>query len=513
MASTTPSYIWQWPSKTEHHNELLCHGFVRNHFSHFITPPVIMLISTFYTTDPYSVTDITKADIGTRFHGPVISINGFKFYFEFYPNGTKTNYSGQVAAFFCLASLPPTMVSIKVDFVFKLKEIEDETTESEDNIKSFVYDTVRYWQGIYSQTSKLKDVETLTFTLTIDQMIARSKDACKTPAILPAIDPITNPIRVLEPKYFLWEVTNTVSESLDMIHNAPNIYGFASPIFSIGGIKWYLTFYPNGSKIKRASYCNVYLHLAAVPRTSMKVSIRHSQGLQGDVQMRDARFMTVFDYDKDSWGLIERSTYTTIDLVKLNNFLCVAEIVMLDIYDNDEVFEWNDGVNRDEIQIEDKLRVLEYEWRLDELMIGDMKKDESKSERESKVFEMCRFRSSNGWVMVPQWKVILYPHGMDYERDDITICLELMAASLPKECTLCVRCTFNIMEVNARYITSGILDSDHLVINWGNDRILTKDIMDLEHCVIKIGMEIVDVYQDGKPITQENLSRRRAINT
>eukprot|EP00484_Ammonia_sp_Unknown_P007072 CAMPEP_0197057200 /NCGR_PEP_ID=MMETSP1384-20130603/94157_1 /TAXON_ID=29189 /ORGANISM="Ammonia sp." /LENGTH=51 /DNA_ID=CAMNT_0042491517 /DNA_START=10 /DNA_END=161 /DNA_ORIENTATION=- len=49
---------------------------------------------------------------------------------------------------------------------------------------------------------------------------------------------------------------------------------------------------------------NVYLHLAALPMTDVQVNIRHSQGLNGDDYMRDARFDTVFDYEKSSWGLV-----------------------------------------------------------------------------------------------------------------------------------------------------------------------------------------------------------------
>ena len=55
--------------------------------------------------------------------------------------------------------------------------------------------------------------------------------------------------------------------------------------------------------------------------------------------MRSAKFITTFDYDRSSWGLIERSDYNTEDMVNLQRFLCVAELVMLDMYRGDVMME------------------------------------------------------------------------------------------------------------------------------------------------------------------------------
>ena len=148
-----------------------------------------------------------------------------------------------------------------------------------------------YWQGIYSQTSKLQSLSTLSFQVDIHKIQINHKNTEIAPIIYP---PSNIEINQLKPDIFLWEVTENINVNLKDIQTAPNVYGYASDIFIVGGIKWYLTFYPNGSKIARAGYPNVYLHLAALPEIDMKVNIRHSQGLNGDYKMRDAQFVTVF---------------------------------------------------------------------------------------------------------------------------------------------------------------------------------------------------------------------------
>ena len=46
---------------------------------------------------------------------------------------------------------------------------------------------------------------------------------------------------------YIWTVYDI--SMVKRIQNASNVYVFASPIFELHGFKWYITFYPNGSKL------------------------------------------------------------------------------------------------------------------------------------------------------------------------------------------------------------------------------------------------------------------------
>ena len=310
-------------------------------------------------------------------------------------------------------------------------------------------------------------------------------------------------IQPLKPSIHLWEVTETESSetfsdarTLSDIQHAPNVYGYASQIFSVGGIKWYMTFYPNGSKIARAGYPNVYLHLAALPDTNISVNIRHSQGLNGDYKMRDAKFVTVFDIDRSSWGLIEESTYSTKDLSELNNFLCVAEIVMLDIYQNDEVIELNEK-DKNMGNMKD-LGIKQFEWKLDDVIMGCIRNGNMKGMKcESVMFEIFGIK----------WKLILWPNGKDADIGDVCIGLKVVDG-LEDNYTLSVRLYFEVLELNKRYITSGIFDNqENDSIDWGNGRIVTDDIKDLKDCTVRIGIELVDICKNSVCVIDDFVSQ------
>merc|ERR1712062_717534 len=101
-------------------------------------------------------------------------------------------------------------------------------------------DEEHYWKGIYGQSKDAHALETMSFKVNIHEMSVNFKD--DTPErTLPAICPI-NPIVELPAQFCVWDVTDT--EQVSKIQHASNVYGFMSPIFVVGSVKWYMTFYP-----------------------------------------------------------------------------------------------------------------------------------------------------------------------------------------------------------------------------------------------------------------------------
>ena len=391
-------------------------------------------------------------------------------------------HQGQIAAFFCLASLPPKVGSITLDFNFRVLELEHSGLTV--NACQHSYNMDSYWRGIYAQTAQLQSLQTLTFQLDIKKFSYCLQDSSTVHAPL-------EPIRQLQSETFLWDAAD--DNSLKEIQQAPNVYGYASPIFtSKNGIKWFMTFYANGSKMERKGCPNVYLHLAALPRCDIKINIRHSQGLNGDTLMRDARFYTVFDLDRSSWGLIEKSTYSTKDLMHLKSFLCVAEVTILDVYQQD------DRVPLSQFEQNAKnecfpLKRSDYEWTLDGLQLNGLCDRPKTSVFVSELFELLGMK----------WSASLYPFGKEGELEDITIGLQLMEGIA--DYTMSVRLYFEIVELQKRYITTGIFDKQCTDIDWGDGRVLTEDIDKLGACTIRIGMELIDVYAADVCVTREYL--------
>ena len=52
---------------------------------------------------------------------------------------------------------------------------------------------------------------------------------------------------------FTWTVED--EETVKAIHNAPNVWGFWSPIWSMHGFKWFLALYPDGSRLGEVLTC------------------------------------------------------------------------------------------------------------------------------------------------------------------------------------------------------------------------------------------------------------------
>ena len=268
------AYIWKVPAISQPERSLLVSGYIRIHITGYVPPDLVHLCSTYTSWDLYSLHEILSAENGKRFTGPILNVNGFKFYIEVYPNGTRPDFADQIASFFCLTHLVPTVQSIDLRFDFKLSEIDHKMLRhdliSPDKVHRF--NAELYWKGIYGQTKDIQPLQCMSFLVDVHGMSVHFKDG--TVKVMPPIDPLTNPIVECAPQFCLWDVTD--SYDVEHVQHAPNVYGFVSPIFVVNrAVKWYITFYPNGSKIERAGFPNVYLHIASLPSMDFTVNIRY----------------------------------------------------------------------------------------------------------------------------------------------------------------------------------------------------------------------------------------------
>ena len=147
-------FIWKLPSIPLSQKEVICSGYVRANYhykTHFI-PELIKLFALFYTNDPYTIDDIKNALHLQRFMSPMFTVQGFKWYLEFYPNGSNDNNKGLSILYLCLAILPPKILSIELKY--KLSIIE---TKSE-YIDKFIFNTDEAYDGWSRDILSLKDI-------------------------------------------------------------------------------------------------------------------------------------------------------------------------------------------------------------------------------------------------------------------------------------------------------------------------------------------------------------------
>ena len=58
------------------------------------------------------------------------------------------------------------------------------------------------------------------------------------------------------------------------IKNASNLYCFASRVFEVFGMKWYIGFWPNGSRVSREGTVNIFLNLVSFETPNTKIPIQ-----------------------------------------------------------------------------------------------------------------------------------------------------------------------------------------------------------------------------------------------
>merc|ERR550525_28185 len=90
---------------------------------------------------------------------------------------------------------------------------------------------------------------------------------------------------------------------------------------------------------------------------------------------------------------------------------------------------------------------------------------------------------------------------VEVKRQHVIVGLQLLEKEMDQRC-VSIRCTFHVPELNVRYFNTMVFDKEHCDGEWGTDRVDMGNMPDVQHCTIRLKMEIVDVFDDGKCVTQ-----------
>eukprot|EP01083_Nonionella_stella_P167052 560457_1 len=123
---------------------------------------------------------------------------------------------------------------------------------------------------------------------------------------------------------YTWKITDP--SLVRSMKNAKNGAKWKSPVFSIGGFRWYLKVYPNGNESASNGYVSLYLHLAFLPPKAKSLSIGQESRLIETDTMYSVGGAT---YDKDhmSWG-----SPKTLKTENIQNLTTLTFSVKVDVY-------------------------------------------------------------------------------------------------------------------------------------------------------------------------------------
>ena len=254
----------------------LFHHFINNWFvmdihaiiyNSYIIPDIIDLFTQFYSTDSFSIDEIKTPkdadDTRMRYFSLIFNDGLLRFYFELWPNGTNKKSKGKFKLYLCIC---PTIFKHNTNinqiagmFTIGLKET--------DTIYSRKYAFSKdHWYFLWeTNTVKLKDIQhlnSLTFTLAMHIYSLPNRFTPKSVinyAALPTFQHVCN----IDDKSIISE-----------IHSTPCVYGFARQIFEFCGLKWFLIFYPNGSRLQRLDHSTAFLSLASASKCNIELFVK-----------------------------------------------------------------------------------------------------------------------------------------------------------------------------------------------------------------------------------------------
>eukprot|EP01083_Nonionella_stella_P032351 88544_1 len=139
---------------------------------------------------------------------------------------------------------------------------------------------------------------------------------------------------------YTWKITDP--SLVRSMKDAKNGYKWKSPIFSIGGFRWYLDLYPNGRNKDDNGYVQSYLFLAFLPPKVQSVAIGQEFHL-----IETDSFTTVNDTYKEGdmncgWPF---KTLETKKLEYLTTFTFSAEIKVYGVFDHEDNDVTNEYIN------------------------------------------------------------------------------------------------------------------------------------------------------------------------
>eukprot|EP01083_Nonionella_stella_P226792 805103_1 len=129
---------------------------------------------------------------------------------------------------------------------------------------------------------------------------------------------------------YTWEITDP--SLVRQIKNAKNKAQWSSPMFSGGGFRWYLDFFPNGNNKKSIRYVTTFLRLASLPPKVKSIQIARELRLIETNTVNNAS--STFEKLNMDWGWPVTQLQTK-EMQNLTTFTLSVKIDICGVYDHE----------------------------------------------------------------------------------------------------------------------------------------------------------------------------------
>ena len=160
--------------------------------------------------------------------------------------------------YLCLLSFPSNIYRVNASYTIRL--IETETIYESPYTAFTKYNWYHAWPLHLLKSQCLEELESITLECTMNSLFTEPKMPLSPSLTLPPPQ-----------STYRWIVDD--EDTMNLMQSAPNVHGFASPIFEMFGLRFYLVLYPNGSKITRKGTPNLFLNIASLRYGDMAVHV------------------------------------------------------------------------------------------------------------------------------------------------------------------------------------------------------------------------------------------------
>eukprot|EP01084_Bolivina_argentea_P035283 65455_1 len=476
MSASKYTYTWKIPTITNIQKDLLCHGFTRLNYKKFIIQPIIDLFAWYLVKDKYTLNDIKNGVNNQYFCSLIFTLQSFKWYLKLTLDKDKHTSKNNILASLNLASNPPNISSIRIDYTLLLKE----TKTHFFHIHKFTPNHSAQQIGPL-QLDQLVNFNQLTFILEMKVTQLRNESGHK-------IENHQGLITIRE--YMESDISNTSNECplIQYKWNTNPHTQIRSKIFTANSLKFFLELVPNNS----SNSMTLLIHLVSLTSqlsllcTKCKLIITET----------DSEYIFMHNFDKNNMMVSKIFSYCT----NIKQLSISLEMIIFDLYGKHgqtigiENYFDKKIFNQSEISFPP---VDKYQWNIKKKLMEKFKHASNMQEITCRPFCMC------GLI----WTIEILPNG--YIEGNVGLFLRLL--SLPPTISqITIDTTVYIEEIEVCLKCINEFESNNRCWGW-KAMFPTQQIQNLNELTIRLETMIFDCYDINGNVIQNYVEKNSAI--
>eukprot|EP01084_Bolivina_argentea_P204062 348437_1 len=442
--------------------------------------------------DIQTLKDMKRAKNRMCWISNLFAIGPFKWFIIFCPNGATLSNVGQPWVKLRLLNISPHLskaifgYNITIICQSDSEEIYTGATSVTATPQNMMTDSA--WESVNITRQKLQNATTLKFCINITVC-----DLFDKYGIVIRSENFMDKYKLLEIKNFPlveyeWKIRNPIL--LKQMKYAPNVFGFAGPIFEAFRLKWFITLYPNASTKQRENNVGIGVKLVSLHSKALKVSARVCIHFVETDETFEINIKTA-NFKGAVWGCSTSHT-KPFDLLSLDIMTFKIRIELISVFDDTyeitKYFIGNEYNKCKQVSVASNT----YKWCVSQLQLQKLKTFHNGESMKSESFIMHNLK----------FEMEIYPNGTSGMNEGLTNIMVNLLSDLPSIKTIIyVRCFVCLIEAKKRVLLTNVFYENHMFIDWKHssnfERLSTEMFNKLNQCTIELNMELIDVYDNG----------------